>query len=1120
MMRSWMRIAAQMPSACRGWLAGMGVGAWFTTMIIAWTLTMGTTLPIVSAAVLVGVACLLLGAAQPKWLDACGPWRDAVLAMGFAGWIVIGRDLPEIASWFYTLWPLDVLSSEGVAFAVTLPIAAIVIGLPLFAIGAWLNSDLETLHPLRNKRLFGIGLGLILAPQTVHLWFGPPVVQIGLVAACLLRVAHEFTLHTAQGRRWRDAFIAWWQARAAQPNVSASPALFVPSRKFASAPLQTLSSESGVHRNERHPLAGQQWLWFGAAAAALAGGCLATLERIWSQLFMAQIQWSLTLLGCLCIGLCLGDAVASFRWKRANWLPSRSYDFLIVAASLACIMFGYSWWVGALLRLNTYCESPWMVIALRTAIVAGMALSPACLLGILCHRPRTQRSETSSPGSEFAWAWAAAGYLSIRWLCPDPNVGGQILVAGLVVCGIVFALRSELRSWKSVAKWWSLPAGITCALVVLSSYSAADSSRLLFSTQVFLAARTGEPSNLLPQLDAARLISTHEGRESAWTVWNQQGFRISVRRDGLPHGAFSRDLAICPHSASEIAPAILPLVLHEGPRSLMVLGTITPASLSACTAFPLERVTCLLRDPDALALQQELAALSMQKDPFQDDRVTCQVLDPVLAMRSAHADLQDVILCREEYSAAPSDGGTFTVEFYYHLAGHLHPQGVFAQQVDLADFGALPLQSMLTSLRCVFPSVAFVHTSPDKGLLLASLTERDWLTEDLARRAEAPHVRRLCSQVGWDWSVLLSLTSTPPEGVSLLSAGGTPLTSSDGQFLCTYPVEVLRWAPKSHELFRFLEPCSTSLIAWLGPESTAAADVSHRLTDMTLQRKVIQDHPDYYWAYRRSLRDRLQNGARTEVVQASGGGLRNGLHHEDQRRQDYFKALAAAATQPQPSLENISALNEFLEPYDPMVSYFVHQEISHLYERAETPRTREQFDHLLHSIFYGPGHDRSVRNLVDALELLLERPALIDDPQNRFDCFNGTMELLKYRWQLRIQSPQAESKFGPVDATLSLAVAERTLRAMEDLQPETNLSADDWQARRRVLQLHLIREVETYRDRLTRRIGRSIAAAVPEAPTAADLQELQQAAADSEAETSSETGPIETATGPPVETAQ
>ncbi len=665
---------------------------------------------------------------------------------------------------------------------------------------------------------------------------------------------------------------------------------------------------------------------------------------------------------------------------------------------------------------------------------------------------------------------------------------------------------------------WSLPLGLTVVLLHFSSYSPAQSSRLLYSTQVFLAVRAGEQSHLLPQLDATRLIETHEGRESAWTVWNQQGFRVSVRRDGMPHGAFSRDLSVCPHSANEIAPAILPLVLHSEPRSVLLLGTVTPASLSACTAFPVDKITCMLRDPDALALQQDLALLTNHKNPFDDDRVDCQVLDPVIGMRAASHQLHDVIVCRQEYSASPADGGTFTIEFYSHVLRHLEQQGVFAQQVDLADYGAAPLLNMLSSLQTVFPSVAFVHTSPDKGLLLASPTERVWMDESLARRAEAPHVRRLCSQVGWDWSVLLSLTSTPPDSVAQLVEGISPLSSQNGDFLCEFPVEVLRWAPKSQELYMTLMPRSSALIAWLGDESTARVDVSRRLSDMTLQRQTIQDHPDYYWAYRVALKNRLQERPRNEIIQAAGGGLRNGLHPEDQRRKDYFQVLAAAATQAEPSLEDISALRDFLEPYDPMVSFFVHQEIARLHERSDSPIVRDEFNHLLHSVFYGSGNDRSVRNVVDSMELLLTYPTLIEDSEDRFDCFNGLLELLKYRWQMRIQSLRAESRFGPVDATLSLQVAEQAMRAMDELQPETTISAADWQARRRVLQIHLIHDVDTYRDRLSRQVGRNVASN-PEQPSAEELRELQQAAAENAPQTD-DVQLIETVTGPTEESVQ
>jgi hypothetical protein len=143
----------------------------------------------------------------------------------------------------------------------------------------------------------------------------------------------------------------------------------------------------------------------------------------------------------------------------------------------------------------------------------------------------------------------------------------------------------------------------------------------------------------------------------------------------------------------------------------------------------------------------------------------------------------------------------------------------------------------------------------------------------------------------------------------------------------------------------------------------------------------------------------------------------------------------------------------------------------------------------------------------------------MEDANERFDCLNGLMELLKYRWQLRMQSLEAASRFGPVDASQSLQAARRTLEIMESLQHETNVSTDDWQARRRVLERHLINEVDTYRDRISRHVGRATSIPEPQLQPPVDVGEFE-IPDESEPESVSGVDPPATASGPREEAVQ
>ena len=214
------------------------------------------------------------------------------------------------------------------------------------------------------------------------------------------------------------------------------------------------------------------------------------------------------------------------------------------------------------------------------------------------------------------------------------------------------------------------------------------------------------------------------------------------------------------------------------------------------------------------------------------------------------------------------------------------------------------------------------------------------------------------------------------------------------------------------------------------------------------------------------------------------------LHPEDQRRKEYLKVLGEAATSDAPSTGEVERLAEFAEPYDPLVSYFLHEEAARLYDRSETPDRTAQLTHLLYSIHYSPGEDRSVRNVVAALQLLLDEPDLIADPHQRWDEMNSLLDVLRHRSSLRVQTDKTASSFELVDAEQSIQTAERAMDAMDVLAAEAGVAASDWEHRKTVLERMLVRPMWTYHSQQAQRL----------ATIEARLDQTAEQAAESEAE--------------------
>ena len=61
-------------------------------------------------------------------------------------------------------------------------------------------------------------------------------------------------------------------------------------------------------------------------------------------------------------------------------------------------------------------------------------------------------------------------------------------------------------------------------------------AKLLFSTQTFLAYRSGWKTGLLPYLDDSRLVAAKTGRHGPLTLWKARGTDLLLREAGIRSG--------------------------------------------------------------------------------------------------------------------------------------------------------------------------------------------------------------------------------------------------------------------------------------------------------------------------------------------------------------------------------------------------------------------------------------------------------------------------------------------------------------------------------------------------------------------------------------------------------
>ena len=1020
-----------------GALLGIGPFLWTHQYLATFGVSVAVTAAMALA--LAAGASLGLGIGQgrlspelTRWIRPASWLVTAVWTVAFSWLLAAGRSVLGLVS-------VETLTSEPATFCLLLPIAAGLFVIPVAGL-ACLACDRSPYgdgdrSPVRVRPSFLLGTAIGLASAAA---VGAPL--IGLSVLTLIALA------CSGGGFWISL------ARPSNSTVALRP---VPA-----------ADRSGT----------SLWVFGLSLLIGLEVPIVARLVRLLTP-NGAYEQYALW--GGLIAGTAVGLSLA--QRSRIRDRSAANQDAVIAAAIVATV-----WPVGLLcvwpllvhgfLTINAGVAFVPLVMLIR-ATVAAASLAP---LGIALGRmwgDDEERLAVASRISAVGVLWTTAG-LIVMPHAPLPPSLRLAAVATVAMC--VAAARYWVNGVPTLSRLQKAAGAMAVlAIAVLPAARRNDrpdlAARLLFSTQTFSAMQSGIDRELLPHLDDGRLVRVVEGRSSTWTIWKHRGSQISLRENGIPRGLLSSDARFCPQFAGEIMPAVLPMVIHPRPQSVMVLGLGSTAPLTSVLACPVQSVTCVERDASLIRIVDEEIAQRLGVNPLDDDRLRLQNVDPTLALL-ASGPTYDTIIVNDGQASVSSALAGFTREFYQAARGSLHEDGLLCQRLQYADLGRGPIEDLLATVQSVFPQVALFDAAPGEMLIIAKCDDAPLVDAEVVERCEAPQIRRLTGQIGWDWSILLNIGAVGPDEVAdLVKTSGTPNAVANGRFAYRLPQEVMRWSPpelpKWQERQTLLSARGSRMLSWIGDEQITK-DVEQRLADVIEQQRLIVDHPDHFWAYRKTLKDRLTERPRSVIQQVKGEGLKRLLHPEDDRRKEYLEVLGAAATSTlPPDLESVRKLSEFSDPYDPLVSYFLHQESARLYERATFDDPGARLNHWRYSVYFAPPRDQSVRNVIAALEILNDHPDLIKNPIDRWDELNALLEVLKHRSALRIRFDSSASSFELIDAERSIAVAKRTVATMDKLRPQTDVSSENWERRKTVIERMLIRPMWSYQDQQAQRLA-------------------------------------------------
>lgn len=827
-------------------------------------------------------------------------------------------------------------------------------------------------------------------------------------------------------------------------------------------------------------------LVFPGGLCLMAGAALGIVLLTARQLIFQTLITDFALAAGLCLGIACGGL--TFRNRVVSHPPVMLLPMML-AAFLTLVTAAYPIWTMVSLWTSAWISQPWMLLTVRGLLFSTLTLP----IGYVVGRTWSWTGDVSAKQLRSTAVVLPCGLLLGHVFSINSGLSVGTLTVLLILSGVTLSLTVWIREGSSLPQglfrrfaWGGLCGTALAGLFLTGNFSLQNSERLLFSSNTFASYRNGVPRHQLPWLDDNRPLAEFGTLGNRWSVSKYRGAQVLTRHNGIYTEIRSTDVSICPHAAGEVLPALLPLALHPRAEHVLVLGLHT-ATLETCHAHPLLSVTTLEDDPVATEMLRWLLDERLAPAAFVDAKFRYLSASPTLGVAARHPHRYDVIIAPRCSPVTIHGTVQLTRNFYEHVFAQLSAGGLFCQRIPYYDLGPAAIQEIAATLQSVFPYVMMTESVPGELLFVASqstpeepplhlldLSEEEHhpsenptpslIDLELVNRLQLPQCRRVLGQAGWDWSLVMGRAVVDHADLSSLTLGISGNGRGNRPHLAfRLPLEVAGWGPKFAQTRQLLTNHAKSLAGQLG-NTAEVKEISERLDDLRLADQVLREHPDRPWTYRAVLKKQLSERPRAKIIQVRGEGLKHGRDPEDQRRKEYLEALGNAATQEHPRLEDIAAVAAYDAPFDPLLTHFVHHEVSLLLSRAAKRYPRLELQHRLNTVYFASTQDSSVRNVCQTIDLLCGEPDACPLGMQRWDHLNGLLEVMRHRWTIRNERMKERSKYEPIDTEHSIKSVERALAVMDSLRTESGLSDREWEIRRTVLEESLLQPLRKQRS--------------------------------------------------------
>ena len=524
-----------------------------------------------------------------------------------------------------------------------------------------------------------------------------------LTARAALRTARPTV--PARDRRRQQA-----TASAAPDRAALRPA---PSAVEGRSSRQALRQRSGQARPSLRRLA--------LVAVAVSGAAAIVQQIAWTRivaLAMGPTTFALSAVVAIFIG---GLALGAFA---GAWVAGRTTSAVPLVAALCgagllalMVLGGVSW---AVIRVAEAVAAPGVTfgtLARSHAMLLAVSLLPLTIaLGavfpLVLGAATIRQARHVSIGAEVAAVYVTntAGALigAIAggfWLVPVLGLEGTVRASAiaLLVAGGLVALGTE-RRWRTAA---AMTAVAIAAIVVwrLTSWD-----RALISSGGYKYASYVPPELRAQILRAGTLLYYREGASSTVTVRRTAGV-TTLSIDGKVDASNAGDML------TQRLLAHVPLLLHEHPRRVGIIGLGSGVTLASALRHPIERA-------DVVEISREVVEASAyfaeeNRGALRDARTRLVIGDGRTHVALGH-EPYDVLISEPSNPWIAGVAALFTREFFEAARRRLAPGGLMCQWAHTYDISDADLRSIVATFSSVFAHSTLWLVGDGDVLLLGS----------------------------------------------------------------------------------------------------------------------------------------------------------------------------------------------------------------------------------------------------------------------------------------------------------------------------------------------------------------------------------------------------------------